>query len=223
MLFLRKNFFIVFFVAAIFTLVACGGNDEGEQNSADGEAAAIVNGEEIPLDFLEQQVDSMRQFYSQQGIDLDSDEYEETLQEIRMDLLNDIVREKVLVQEADRHDIEPTEEEIDMAVEQMLVEYDTTEEELQSAMEEQGYSDEMFRQEVKDQLKIQKLTDLDHLDFEDFDVTEENLRAYYDEIIAQYGEEIGEYDELLVELEASYVWDSYVQQLMEDAEVEIYI
>ncbi|PIB60452.1 SurA N-terminal domain-containing protein, partial [Pseudomonas sp. 2995-1] len=98
-----------------------------------------------------------------------------------MDLLNDLIRDRILVQAANEQNIQPSEEETEIAIEQMLVEYGTTESELQELMEEQGYTEEMIHQEVADQLKIQKLTELDHLDFQDFDLSGENLRDYYDE------------------------------------------
>ncbi|MBU9714283.1 SurA N-terminal domain-containing protein [Evansella tamaricis] len=224
-----RRFLLTTSIVAILALAACGGDEQGdsEDNSqagiSEGETAATVNGENIYLNELDQQLNQIKELYAQQGLDLEAEENAEMLQELRRGILDEMVQDKILIQEANNQNIEPTEEEIDVAIEQVMGQYQMTEEELQEVLDLQNYTQEMFRSDIKDQLKIQQLLTLEHLDSSQLEVSDDELRDYYDEIVAQYGEEVGEYEELQVELEESFLRERYLENLTENAELEIFI
>ncbi len=249
-----KKWLMMITAAATMSLVAACGDDnaeEAQEESAEnqsGEMAempepdledvpdvvAEVEDEEITKDEFEQvytmqfQQTAMMQQMSGEEVDQD---------ELKQQVVDGLVSEKLLVLEAENRDMEASEEEVDEIIGE-LTEMNgmESEDEFLSAMEESGMAEEELRSELANQVKVQQLISEEAGDTEP---TEEEMKAAYDsqieareEIESESGEETEapEFedvkpqikDQLMREKEAQAA-QALADQLREEADVTVHI
>ena len=242
--------------ASVLVTAACGNADENtnEEETATEEQAAEENGEtaeqpEMPEPDLEDVPDVVAEV---NGEEIGKEEFENAYvgqfqqmamqaqlsgqevdqAQLKEQIAESLVSQKLLVQETENREIEASEEEVNETL-TVLAEQNgmATSEELLAALEEQGLSEEEVRDQVASQVKVDKLIAEATGDAE---VSEEELQEFYDQVKAQQeemgGEELPPLEDIKSELEAQLLQQkeneavqALVTELREDAEVTINI
>lgn len=200
---------------ATTTILAACGEDDG------GEAAAIVNGEEIPQSEIDFQLEQMEQMYAQQGMDMDDPQLEEMFAGMDEMIVEEMVTQELLVQEAENADISISDEEIESQLEQVRSQFGS-EEEFEEALEMDNITVEDLEEDIKTQLAIESLLEPESLAERDIDVSEEELEAQY-EMMEMQNPEVGDFEEVKPELEQQVQQQQLIEQLHEESDIEILI
>lgn len=193
------------------------------------DVVAEVNGEEITKEEFEQvytlQFQQMAMQQQMSGEEVDQDQLKEQVVELMID-------QKLLLQEAENSDISVPEEEVNETIDQ-LVERNGLEsqDEFFAALEEQGMSEEEVRSQLETELKANKLIAEEAGDIEP---TEEELQTMYDEMTRQQEEsgegEVPSFEDIRPQLEDQVKMtkegeaaQDLVEELREDADVTIHL
>lgn len=144
------------------------------------DVVAEVNGEEITRDEFaadyESQLQQAAMMQQQSGEEVNQDE-------LKQQVAQTMVDNRLLTQAADEAGIEPTEEDIDNTLEDIAAQSGMSSgDEIVAALEEQGMTEEDVRQEAADQFQV-----LGYIESE-ADISEpsdEELRQQYDDYVAQ--------------------------------------
>ncbi|MBN2111915.1 peptidylprolyl isomerase [Candidatus Woesearchaeota archaeon] len=99
-------------------------------------------------------------------------------------ILEGMIVEKLLLQEADKMGITVTDEEVDVYTQALLDAYGITEENLTKSLEEAGSNMEELKEQFRDRLIITQL--LNETIFSEIEVSEDEINNYYEENIAQF-------------------------------------
>ncbi|WP_084243137.1 SurA N-terminal domain-containing protein [Planomicrobium okeanokoites] len=193
------------------------------------DVVAEVNGEEIGKEEFETayvgQFQQMAMQAQMSGQEVDQAQLKEQIAE-------SLVSQKLLVQETENRGIEASEEEVDETLTTLAEQNGmASSEEFLAALEEQDLSEEEVREQVASQVKVDKLIAEETGDTE---VSEEELQEFYDQVKAQQeemgGEEVPPLEDIKTELEAQLLQQkeneavqALVAELREGAEVTINI
>ncbi|OWZ82922.1 SurA N-terminal domain-containing protein [Natranaerobius trueperi] len=190
---LKKLILIALSTITVSAFVGCGEQNEEEVdhqgNQRTGETVAIVNGQEIDKEEFEETKDYFAQIYEAQGIDLDEDE--EMNEQVTRQVIDELVSEELLIQEAKDLEISPNEE----LVEEELEEYKNEFEDDDQLEEQLGLSVEQLEQQISDSLMIDKLID-EQVQDDDLNISEDELKQMYDQQIEQQQEMMPEDEEI---------------------------
>ncbi|MCC5909012.1 MAG: SurA N-terminal domain-containing protein [Clostridiaceae bacterium] len=221
---IRKLLLLTLMVGLVFSVVACTENTVDANDNQD--AVAIVNEEEINRSEFDSMLERMTKMYTQQGMDFESEEGKGMLQELEQHVLDNLINEKVLIQEADKKGYGATEEEISMEIEQIKLQFNS-EEEFQQALEESQLTLEELHESIANEIKINQYIENE---VEMPVATEEEARELYEQYSAMMGEEAPEFEmiqqQLKVEIENQKLnqeMSNIIQQLVEASEIEILI
>lgn len=232
---------ILVFLATM--LVACGGGDADQSEPAPSgedqlqmpepelddvpDLVAEVNNEGITkADFELTYISQFEQLAMQAqmtGQQLDQDQ-------LKAELVESMINQELLRQEADRRGFEVTEDDVNTLIEE-IVELNGLEsrEELFAVFEEQGTSEQEILNQIELQLKLDQLIDDEVGDFEP---TQDELERLYDELVTQYeeleiDEEIPTFEEVQSDLEQELHYQvesetimTLVEALRADAEIK---
>ncbi|WP_078596958.1 SurA N-terminal domain-containing protein [Evansella clarkii] len=240
MLNLKGKGLLALSAAAVLIISACGdnndngagntpvdentGNEEAapetdnETDEGSEEAAARVNGEEITVNELDEM---LHQRLAMWGLDPEDEENEEMVHMLRDELLNQMITNEILVQEAERQEITVDTEEVDAQLEQIIAQF-PSEEDYEAALQQQNYTEELLRSEIEAELRREELLTLDHLDESELEVSEEEVLEYYEQLQLQ-DETIGELEEEQEEIELHLKQLKYLEELREEADIEILV
>ncbi|MHA6252055.1 SurA N-terminal domain-containing protein [Oceanobacillus sp. CAU 1775] len=204
-------------VLLVFLLAACSGDEESKEESETStqEAEAIPGaGAEMPEPDLEGIPDVVAEI---NGEELSKEEFEMTYtsqfqqammqaqmsgeevdqEQLKAQVVDALIGQKLIVQEAEKNDFEVSEEEmnetLDILVQQNGLE---TQEALLTALEEQGTSEDEVMSVIETQIKIDKLIARESGDVEP---SEEEVQEMYDMYVAQL-EQMNEENEEEVEV-----------------------
>lgn len=133
--------------------------------------SAVVNGEIITLYEVETTV---RQIAFLRGIPLT----DENLSELRRQIINRMIEDKLLEQELKRLGVELSDEEVEKRLGQILKENNLTEEQLITMLKNQGKTLFEFREEIRKQLGMEEYVRY-KLKAGSLDVSEEEALTYY--------------------------------------------
>jgi|GEM_PF-514276 len=162
--------FLVLLLVVPFLLAGCAAEDK--------DVIAIVNGEEVYEEEYEIRVERLKNQVAQvMPVDFDSPEGQEWIQIIEGRILDELIWETILLQEAETHGIEASEAEVDQAFDEALLHYDT-EEEFDAFLEENDMTRDDYRDLVRTQVIVENLLDKQ---VGEPDVDEEQARAYYEQ------------------------------------------
>ena len=140
---------------------------------------------------LKADIDYLKEQYGEDYESKIDDDLKAKLKEVRKQVLEQLVEEKVLFLEAEKKNLVPSQEELDKEVADRTAEIQEAwggEEKFKEAKEYYGYTDESFKKFLETQVIVQKVKD-DM--FKDITVTDEEVQKYYDENKANllnYGE-----------------------------------
>ncbi|TCK98810.1 SurA-like protein [Natranaerovirga hydrolytica] len=239
------------FVLVIIAIVAVGCTEDIENNGDnnigveddldnvnvpdvdEGEPIATVNGEVIGRAAFDQMLENYKMQYEQQGFEFDSEEGQQNLAMLEDDILNSLIYEELIYQEAQRSGFEGSDEEAQNEVEMLKAGYES-EEEFEQILVLNGLTEE----ELKDMFKKETMM-MEYIQSQMGEITvdEEDVEDYYNEILAMYEEynatleepiEVPEFDEVKAELEMelreekeSQRYMELMDELMESNDVEI--
>lgn len=146
---MRKNKWWLGLGLLVFFMVGCT------------QAVAVVNGEKIQREELNKRVEPLKKLYhTQYQMDFAKQENQKTLQRLEKAVLEQMVQEKLLQQEAKKRGIVITEKEVDQAVVAWIEERFPTPGEAEVFLQKQGISQSDLREEGKNQLLVDKLSEL---------------------------------------------------------------
>lgn len=137
---------------------------------------AIVNGEGISREKFEKFYASVENYYTQiLQTSREDPRFQQMMAQVRDQLLQNMITQKLLLQEAKKRNISVSAEEISSHVSAIKDKYG--EQVFQQALQQQGMTEEEYTEELQEQMVIAKLKE----DItKDITVTEEEVRAYYD-------------------------------------------
>lgn len=141
------------------------------------------------------------------------------LKEERKKQLENLVKEKVLLQKADSLGVEINENDISAQVDEQIANYKQsagTEEQYQSFIQSYGYDDDSFREYLTEQAKLSKIIDVV---VKDIDVPEEDIESYYNENQDKYNVQPGAYvNHLLFTVDQNETDETKKQEAFDKAE-----
>lgn len=140
---------LLFSIVAVFLLAACSTQNTdstvGTDVTENDKVVAVVNDENIMKSEYEVSFEHAKASYLQQGMDLDGEDVsEDDIQSIKEQVLDQLINQKLLTQEVSKHDIEVSEEEIDMEISQIKAQF-TDDEEFNQALEANSLTLEELR------------------------------------------------------------------------------
>lgn len=144
---------------------------------------AVVNEDIILLSELEERMEPYAQRIRQQGFDQDRER--QMLFNVREEMLNRLVDEKLTDQEIKRNDIQVGETEIDSTIERIKAANTFTDEDLRRFLEQEQMTMEQYREQIREQLLRTRL--VNYQVKSKIVITEEEIRAYYDSHPEIYG------------------------------------
>lgn len=143
-------------------LVGCGGgtpspltptadaSSTATASSTEGLAAA-VNGQPITMENYQKQIVQVEAFFEQEGLDLESEEGQERLAQARRQVLEQMIDQELIWQEAVLMGIAISDQELESKI-QEIVEQSGGQEDFQQSLRDIGTSYDDFRQMLLDQL-----------------------------------------------------------------------
>lgn len=143
----KKIAVIVLGLFLVGALAGCG-------NKVPADAVATVNGEAIVQADLDVAYEQYVQMYSYYGLDI-SDPATQAM--IKQTALDQLISQNLLLQEADKRNLEVTEEEIQEEIEFYITSYYETEEKLLEQLESYGMTMDDLRSDITDSLLYDKL------------------------------------------------------------------
>lgn len=242
--------------ASVMVTAACGNEDDNtnEEETATEEQAAEENGEtaeqpEMPEPDLEGVPDVVAEVngeeimkeefenayvgqFQQMAMQAQMSGQEVDQAQLKGQIAESLVSQRLLVQETEKREIEASEEEVNETL-TVLAEQNgmASSDEFLAALEEQDLSEEEVRDQVSSQVKVDKLITEETGDTE---VSEEEIQEFYDQVKAQQeemgGEEVPPLEDIQSELEAQLLQQkeneavqTLVAELREGAEVTVNI
>ena len=197
----------------------------GGARGAPGDTLATVNGQEITRGEFDLQVDVFKSQFEAQGQEIEP----EMLSQIHQQVFQTLITVEVVVQEAEKQDIQVSEEEIDEELAE-LAEFSGGKEQLEAQLAERGLTIDDHRKWIRNNLLIEYFVE-DYLEGElsdeDLEVTADELEARYDQYKEMTEdpeplEDIREQLELQIQEERrNQAVQGKIQALMEEADIEI--
>ncbi|UOE95428.1 SurA N-terminal domain-containing protein [Alkalihalobacillus sp. LMS39] len=218
-------------VFAITTVLAgCGASDEEASNgenatevaTTEGSVIATVNGEEI----TEQEFQEILSYVAMEsGIDIHGEEGQEVLTMMEDQLLDQLIDQMLLTQDAKEKGFEADDseiaEQIDLIKEQSQVQSD---EEFYEMLAQQNVTIAELEEQYRQTLTFDNYTESIRADIA---VTEDEIESFYDELVAQHGEEVLEQDEInfeeeLIKQKVNNELTAIITDLRESSEIIIH-
>jgi len=185
------------------------------------DVVAVVNEQEI---LGEQYKELQSQLTMQLGIN-PSSLNEKQIQDFKDQVVDTLVSQEIIAQQAIEDGITVTEEQINQQINLIKSNFES-EEQFQLAIEEQNLSEEKIRETLKNDLLVQNYFEQE-IYFSNIKATEEEVEAAYQEV-SQTTPDIPALDEVYEQIEQTVLGQkqqqlvmSLVEQLKEEAEIEI--
>ncbi|MCK0471917.1 SurA N-terminal domain-containing protein [Halalkalibacter sp. APA_J-10(15)] len=231
---MKKFYTVIFSTVLALTLVACGGDEpeqvEGDVNGDNGEieqdidlgfneedipeVIATVNGQELDRDLyialLQQEANNLLM----QGVDMGTEEAQNYMNDAKREYLEKLVDEELIIQVAEERGITATEEEVDAEIAMYLDSMQIEETELNEMLDAQGLSMDDVREDFIDLVLRAKFIDEE---ISTPNITEDEIEATYEELVANTGEEAPTLDEYREDIE------QYLKSQKEQEELNLII
>lgn len=165
---------------------------EAIEEGTEGTIVAQVDDEEIYFEQYQEQEEQQMQTMAQQGLDPESPEMQEMMEDLRPQILNNLINNVLLEKQVEEEDITVSEEDIDEQY-QVFAEQAGGQDVLEQQLEEAELTEEELRGNIAQQLKVQTyISDYieENLNPEELEFSEEELRELYEEIQQQQQMEV---------------------------------
>lgn len=146
---------------------------EGGEAAGD-DVVAVVNGEKIPRQELEQKVDFVKQRYASQGQQMGEDQ----LSTMKKDIVQSLVEKSLLYQKSQELGIQVDSEEVNSQLEQFKNQF-PDEKQYEQQLSGLGYTEDSLRSEIEENIAIQELIEKEIAS--KISITDEDLKSYYEE------------------------------------------
>lgn len=190
--------------------------------STNKEKAAVVNGEAILLSDFE---NFQNQFIARQGVDMATLD-DAAKEQIKTMILDILISQKILSQEADKANIKVTDEDIDAQFDAIKSQF-PDEATFAELLKTENLTEEQLKEQLKQDIFVQKYID-QKFSLDAISVSEEEVKTAYDLISGT--QEIGTLEEVKSDLEQyvkgqkqQEVVAKFVEELKASAKIEILI
>lgn len=176
---------VILFMCAAFFISGCQNVEKVEKQGKiiDGkEVIAKVNDEYILKSDYDYQVAQVKSALEANGQDFSKDEGKKILEEIKKQVLDAMINDKIALQEAEKEGVSLSDEEFQDAM-KSLEEYHGGKDALDKYISQQGLDRESFEESVKEQMIINKFKEKITADVK---VTDEEIKKFYDENKAMF-------------------------------------
>lgn len=171
---LKKLILLSLITILVFSLVGC--NEEANNDVED--AVAIVNGEEISREKFDSLVDQQKIMISQQQeIDFESEDGKEMLGRLEEYVLENLIVEKVLIQEAREMGYEVTKEDVEKELEEIIFQFGS-EEEFEELLKENNIELDELKETINNEMIVNEYVENE---LDEIKVSEEEAKAIYDQ------------------------------------------
>ncbi|AVX19285.1 peptidyl-prolyl cis-trans isomerase C [Carboxydocella sporoproducens DSM 16521] len=158
--------------AAMLALVAgCGSN-----------AVATVNGEDITKEQFERRLEKMKAVYKQNGANFDTEQGKAMLKAIQKQVLDGMIEETILLQEAKKQGVLPSDADVQKRVEETIKKFESKEKFLE-ALKNYNMDEKEFAEWTKQNLALDALYNKVTANIK---VTDEEIKKYYEENKEQF-------------------------------------
>lgn len=222
----KKKVLIYIVVAVVFTLTGCAdqGEGRGDQDlTENGGIVAIVNEEEIKLTEFETLLESKLMGYQQEGLDLNTPEGEQLLEQLRNETLDELINMTVLMQGAEKEGFEASLAQVEEQLQSIKQQFET-EEQFEEALALNNISLDELEQQISDQIKMDQFISEK---VGQVSVTEEEMRQFYDDF-SKEAEDVPAYEELVPQIEQHLTQEkrnekinTILEELKNQSEIEI--
>lgn len=166
-------------------LAACTNASSSNAQSGDNSVAATVNGRPISLKEVDTSLNQQAKGQQAQMSQLE-------LAAARMQVLDDLTKQEVLFQRAEREKLLPSEDDITQAISQQKTANNLTEDQYQKALKDSGQTEQSVREMARKQLAVQRLLDRE---FGKIKVSDKEVEDYYngnrEQFVVTRGVELG--------------------------------
>lgn len=240
-MFSKKRILFIFVGLAALLIMGCSsdGDDLTKDEGEIDDAVAIVNGDEISREVFEDIVERMVLSYEQQGLSFEGEEGEAALDLLRQQVINSLVQEKVLLQEAEKKGYHVSDEEVEKELELIKKQF-SSEEEYKTTLQDNQLTEEEIKRSLFSEMVIEQFIEKE---VQEVTISEEEVRMMYDQYKAQMeaqkeegAEETEEslempaFEEIKQQLEAQIkqqkeqtMFSEMIEKLMEKSEIEIFM
>jgi FKBP-type peptidyl-prolyl cis-trans isomerase (trigger factor) len=223
---LRKILMLTIVSTLIITLIGCGGQKENKNaEEISGEVAAIVNGDKIMKSEYDKTWEQASMQYTQQGMDLESEENKEMTEMIKQNILDNLVIQKIIEQEVNKKNYKVSDEEVTAEFEKLKSQF-ASDEEYQWALEEANLTEDKLMEDIAGFLRTNKY--LDEM-IGEVEVTDEEVQELYNMRVEQEPETPA-FDEIEAEVKQSAIQQKkqekeheLIEGLKNESEIEILI
>ncbi|PJE50993.1 MAG: hypothetical protein COV29_01795 [Candidatus Yanofskybacteria bacterium CG10_big_fil_rev_8_21_14_0_10_36_16] len=184
--------------------------------------AAEINGEKIKISELELRYGQSLATLESQGLDTTN---EEQVKEAKDKTLRGLIRERLVLQEAEKKGIEISQEDVDTFFNDAM-ENAGGEEAFNKLLSDNNVSEEQFKSNIKNQLTAQEY--IKQISGEELTASEEEVNAFYEQLKAQ-GAEAPPLEDVREDIvryienqKLNQILASTIDQLEEGADIEIY-
>ncbi|MFH1188610.1 MAG: SurA N-terminal domain-containing protein [bacterium] len=199
--------------------------EDGNEEFSPSDIIALVNGEVIPRQEFEIRINQTQTAYQDQGANIDDDEVRRSIED---HVLEAMIGELLLEQEAEQADMPVSEDDIEEGYNQVRAEFDNDDVALIDALFAQGMTREDLRKEIADRLRIQQYIE-NSIDPEDIQLSEDDIYAVYKNYTAEMKdappfEEVQ--DELVSQLEETRLQQAVIvliDKLRKVSEIEVFL
>ena len=206
----------------VLGLIGCGSGQDTAGSTED--VVAIVNDQDITKAEFDASYEQYKLTYAQQGMNIDDME-EDQVKQIEQKVVDQLVNSRLLLQAAEKNNIEAAEEEVQQSLEQIKGQFDK-EEEFTAALEANKLTLAQLEKQITDELKVNQYISEN---ITEVAVEEEEIKAMYDQYKEQ-SEEIPSYEEVKAQLEQEIAQQKnqvevgkLVEKLRNESEIEVLI
>lgn len=172
---------------------------EGDESAV----VATVNGNEILKEELLAMEEQQTQQLAMQGLDPDSEEADQMMEEMRPDLLDNIVMVTLLELKAQEEGITVEDDSLDEYYQQ-LIQQAGGEEMLEQQLEEAGITEESLKSDIAEQLLVEQYMEqyiAENVSEDEFEFSEEELKELYEQQMQQQQQQQMQLEEEMEEME----------------------
>jgi hypothetical protein len=211
----RKSILFILLSVAALVLGACS-SDNAEKKD-DKEVVAKVNGENIPSEDYQKELESAKAMYAQQGMDFEEIDGEKK-EEVERSVLDQLINTKLVLQSAEKDGISVEQDEIDSELGNVKGQFED-DKQYKAALKENKVTEEELTQQIREQLIISRYLDKN---IGDIAVSEDEMKVYYDQYKEQaesMEQEVQDFETMKPELEQQAVAqkkNEKVSKLIED-------
>ena len=206
----------------VLGLIGCGSGQDTAGSTED--VVAIVNDQDITKAEFDASYEQYKLTYAQQGMNIDDME-EDQVKQIEQKVVDQLVNSRLLLQAAEKNNIEAAEEEVQQSLEQIKGQFDK-EEEFTAALEANKLTLAQLEKQITDELKVNQYISEN---ITEVTVEEEEIKAMYDQYKEQ-SEKIPSYEEVKAQLEQEIAQQKnqvevgkLVEKLRNESEIEVLI